>query len=226
MTCQFTHDPALIARFPALRVQSLIATLPEGFAPPDPAPLEEEARARLVQAPEAEMAPIRAWRAAYAAMGHKPTQTRCAAEALLRRLRLEGALPRVSGLVDFGNAVSAAAAIPLAIFDLDRVSGDLTVTMARGDERFVTFGGAEERPDPGEVIFRDSSGAAHARRWAHRQGAAAATGPATRRALFVAEAMHDGAEADLTPMTARLTALLRQAGAEVQPGNRWPAQAG
>ncbi len=73
-----------------------------------------KALARLAEAPESALHSIRAWREAFAAMGLKPTQVRSAPEALLRRLRLQGDLPRLHPLVAFGNAVSAAHAIPLA----------------------------------------------------------------------------------------------------------------
>ncbi|WP_200833859.1 B3/B4 domain-containing protein [Tabrizicola flagellatus] len=225
MTARFAHDPALLARFPALRVAVLVAEGLDRLAPAalDPAPFADRARARLARAPEGEWPEIRAWRAAYAAMGLKPTQVRCASEALLRRLRLEGALPRVGPLVDLCNAVSAAFGLPLAVFDFDRIAGDLTVTFAAGDEPFVTFGGAEERPAPGEVIFRDGAGLAHARRWAHRQGAVAAVTAGTRRALLVAEALHDGAETDLAAMAAALATGLTAAGGRVREAAVWEA---
>lgn len=156
-------------------------------------------------------------------MGFKPTQVRCAAEALLRRLRLDGDLPTIGPMVDFCNAVSAAFAVPLAVFDLDRVAGDLSVTYATGKEPFATLGGAIEHPDPGEVIFRDAAGVAHARRWVHRLGAVAAVSSGTRRALFVAEAMHDGAEADLREMVGSLAEGLEVAGCTVTASAEWEA---
>ena len=115
--------------------------------------------------------------------------------------------------MDFCNAVSAAYAIPLAVFDADAVAGDITVTFARGDADFVTNAGLVEHPDTREVIFRDTTRRAQARRWAHRQGAAAAVSASTRRALRVAEAMHDGAEADLAAMRQALADGFAAAGA-------------
>lgn len=216
--CHFSHDPALVARFPTLRVATLrLANLDRAAVPAlDPAPYIAMARDRLATRSEGEMPSIRAWRAAYAAMGLKPTQTRCAAEALLRRLRLDGDLPRVGAVVDVCNAVSAAFAIPIAVFDLDRLAGDLTVTFASGDEPFQTFAGMIERAEPGEVIFRDSAGAAHARRWAHRQGAPSAVSATTTRALVVAEALHDEAAADLGQLRQALSRTFRAAGVDVE----------
>lgn len=152
------------------------------------------ATARLADGPESGLAEIRAWRAAFARMGLRPTDYRCAAEALLRRLRKSGELPRIHPLVDACNAVSAAYAIPVAPFDLDRVTGPLQVRRASGEESYLAFSGERQHPEPGEVIFADAAGEAHARRWCHRQSGRSAIRPETRRVLIVVEAMHaDGA---------------------------------
>jgi DNA/RNA-binding domain of Phe-tRNA-synthetase-like protein len=125
-------------------------------------------------------------------------------------------LPALHPLIDFGNAVSAAFAIPIAIFDLDRVALPLTVTRATGDERHITFGGEEEQPEPGEVIFCDVEGWAHSRRWTHRQSGRSAVRASTGRALLVAEALHEGAAADVARLTDTMTTALRAAGAAVE----------
>src|SRR5215471_15365508 len=97
------------------------------------------AQSRLAKAPEGELPEIQAWRRAFATMGLKPTQYRCAAESLLRRFRKEGSLPRLHPLVDLCNAVSLAYAIPVAVFDLSAISGPLEVRYAAGDEEYLTF---------------------------------------------------------------------------------------
>ena len=66
------------------------------------------AASRLAERPEGEWPEIQAWRRAFSRMGLKPTQYRCAAESLLRRLRKEGALPQLHPLVDLCNAMSLA----------------------------------------------------------------------------------------------------------------------
>ncbi|MGL5850965.1 MAG: hypothetical protein ACRCZD_09315, partial [Phycicoccus sp.] len=68
---------------------------------------------------------------------------------------------------------------------------------ATGAEEYLAFSGELERPEPGEVVFADAEGRAHARRWTNRQSARSAVSPATRRALVVVEAMHDGAAGDV-----------------------------
>ncbi len=162
------------------------------------------ARSRLAGATEAELPEIRAWRRAFTRMGLKPTQYRCASEALLRRLRKDGSLPPVHPLVDVCNAASAAFAIPVAVFDLDKITGGLEVRYAAGDEHYLTFSGQTEHPAPREVIFADQAGRVHARRWTNRQSGLSAVQASTATALIVAEAMHDSASADVPRLIAAL----------------------
>ena len=88
------------------------------------AELQREARAALAITPEGQRPEIQAWRRTFARMGLKPTQYRCAAESLLRRFRKEDTLPRIHPLVDLLNAFSLAYALPIAVFDRDRVEID------------------------------------------------------------------------------------------------------
>ena len=97
-------------------------------------PWHARARERLARGPESELAEVSAWRRAYTQMGLKPTQYRSAAEALLRRFRREGDLPRLHPLVDLCNAVSLAFALPVAVFDLAGVDSRLEVRHAVGGE--------------------------------------------------------------------------------------------
>src|SRR6266545_2897928 len=131
-------------------------------------------RSRLAQVPEGELPEIQAWRRAFSRMGLKPTQYRSASEALLRRLRKEGSLPRIHPLVDLCNAASAAFAIPVAALDLARIADYVEVRYATGSEPYAAFSGEIEHPEPGEVVFADGAGQAHARRWTNRQSAASA----------------------------------------------------
>jgi DNA/RNA-binding domain of Phe-tRNA-synthetase-like protein len=141
-------------------------------------------------------------------MGLKPTQYRCAAESLLRRLRKEGAIPRIHPLVDVCNAISMAFAIPVAVFDTARITDHLLVRRATGTETYLTFSGETEHPEPGEVIFADGHGRAHARRWCNRQSGLSAVGPDTRTVLIVAEAQHVSAAEDIPRLTAAIAQVL------------------
>jgi DNA/RNA-binding domain of Phe-tRNA-synthetase-like protein len=166
------------------------------------------ARSRLAERPEGELPEIQAWRRAFSGMGLKPTQYRCAAESLLRRFRKEGALPEHHPLISLCNAVSLAFAIPVAVFDVSKITGHLQVRYAAGDEQYLTFSGDVEHPDVHEVIFADQASRAHARRWTNRQSGLSAVQNSTTAALIVAEAMHDSASSDVPQLAAAVAGEL------------------
>lgn len=207
---RFSYSAHLQHSFPerVTAVLSLDAVSPVADVAGAAAPFLTRAAARLAQDPESQFPEIQAWRRAYAKMGHKPTQIRCASEALLRRFRKDKSLPSIHPLIDLCNAASLSFAIPIAVFDRDRISGDMTVREATGSETYETFAGDVETPDPGEIIFADDEGTAHARRWANRQSKRSAVSPASRRALIVAEALHASAPTDITALAHALGAAL------------------
>ena len=213
----FRHSPEIRATFPELAAGAIRARGPFTALGDHPAVVDlvEGARRRLTVANEGDFVEIAAWRRAFARMGLKPTQYRSASEALLRRLRQDGALPSIHPLIDLANAVSVGFAVPIAVFDLARVEGGLEVRPARGDERYLTFSDAIETPEVGEVIFADAAGRAHARRWCNRQSGLSAIRPATREVLIVAEAMHDGGAECVARLVDTLTGLLAAQGAKV-----------
>lgn len=173
-------------------------------------PYADTARRRLGEQPVSGFPEIRAWRRAFAEMGLKPTQYRCAAEALLRRLNTAGDLPRIHPLVDLCNHLSVAFATPVAALDLARITGDIDVRPATGDERYLAFSGEVEHPAPGEIIFADAGGNAHARRWTNRQSALSAISDPTTDAIIVVEALHPDAERDIAALTTDLARELRR----------------
>src|SRR5215472_13849663 len=213
---RFQHSAELWREFPALvpGVLFVEAITPDAPIGSRAATFTAVAAARLAQATESELPEIQAWRRAFAAMGLKPTQYRCAAESLLRRFRKEGSLPPLHPLVDLCNAVSLAFAIPVAVLDAAEIAWPLEVRYAAGDEDYLTFGGETEHPAPGEVIFADRAGQAHARRWTNRQSGRSAVSAATGTVLIVAEALHEDAAAGIRALTKSLTSEIART---------WPA---
>jgi len=206
----FQHSGEIWRDFPELVPAALFA---EGITPDAPvgdraAKFTATASSRLAERPESELPEIQAWRRAFARMGLKPTQYRCAAESLLRRFRKEGALPRLHPLVDVCNAVSLAFAIPVAVFDVSAITGDLQVRYAAGDEEYLTFSGQSEHPGPGEVIFADQARQVHAPRWTNRQSGLSAVRASTTAALIVAEAMDSTAASDVPRLIAAIAGEL------------------
>jgi len=209
----FRHSDDVWAAFPELAAGVLTAGVPTAPVDDRLAAFHTEAKSRLAGSPLSALPEIGAWRRAFSRMGLKPTQYRCAAESLLRRFAKEGSLPRIHPLVDLCNAVSMACAVPVAALDLDRIDGNLEVRPADGREVYVPLSGGSEHPAPGEIVFADTAGNAHARRWTNRQSGLSAVRPGTARVLIVAEAMHDGAAGDVGALLDTLAAELDTLGA-------------
>lgn len=200
----FRHSNEIWREFPELAAGAIFA---EGITKDVSVALRIEefqaaAAARLAMGTESEFPEIQAWRRTFARMGLKPTQYRCASEALLRRFRQETSLPQLHPLVDLCNAISLAFAIPIAIFDASRIADHLEVRHAQGNETYLTFAGETEHPNVHEVIFADGEGRAHARRWTNRQSGYSAVGEGTGAVLIVAEAMHASAAEDVGKLVA------------------------
>jgi DNA/RNA-binding domain of Phe-tRNA-synthetase-like protein len=153
----FGHSQEIWRRFPELVAGVIVADGITG----DPsvaqavAELTAIAEARLASGPESELPEIQAWRRVFRRMGLEPTQYRCAAEALLRRLRKEARCRRSTRSSTSVNATSISFAIPVAVFDVSKVPEFLEVRHAAGTESYLTFSGELETPPEGEVIFAD-----------------------------------------------------------------------
>jgi DNA/RNA-binding domain of Phe-tRNA-synthetase-like protein len=213
----FFHSPAMWEQFPELVPGVLVAGGIRSCLDqkPDLDPFFQQARSRLGEGPESGMPEVAAWRQAFSKMGFKPTKYRSAAEALLRRFRKEDTLPALHPLVDLCNAVSLAFALPVAVFDVDRLDSGLEVCHASGDEQHMAFSGEMEGVGSGEVIFRDRAGHAHARRWTFRQSRQSVVDPETDRALVVSEGLHETASKDVEALIQTLAQGIKGLGMTV-----------
>ena len=214
----FMHSDAVWNAHPSLHALTVVAENVRAMTA-NPAQLERLTAAidrRLAaSAGESEMPEIAAWREAFSKMGLKPTQYRCASEALLRRFRKERSMPTFHPMVDYLNYVSMAYAIPIAAYDSDRIVDGITVRPADGSETYLTFQGETEHPEPNETVFADDEGNAHSRRWTFRQSARSVVRPETERVLIVAEALHPTARQDLLSLEQELQAGLPDTGVRI-----------
>jgi len=116
-------------------------------APVSPPGLIEEMQARVAEVlklpePRAvlESPQIIATRAAYKALGKDPARYRGAAEALLRRVLAGKGLPQINAVVDVINLVSVESRLPVGLYDLDHVSGDILFRAGRAGETYKGIG--------------------------------------------------------------------------------------
>lgn len=100
---------------------------------------------------------IKAYRKFYWRIGIDPTKTRPSSEALVRRL-LRGRFPKISPIVDAGNIASAKYLVPIGLYDLEKASVPLRLTVSQGGEIFYGIGGKDEVLEKGLPILVDSAG--------------------------------------------------------------------
>ncbi len=102
---------------------------------------------------------VQVWREAFQQFKTKKG-ARSSVEALLKRAQKGNPLNPINPLVDLYNAISLWYALPCGGEDIDTFEGDLRLTLAHGDEAFVTLGTEiSEPPFPGEVVYKDDAGA-------------------------------------------------------------------
>jgi len=87
-----------------------------------------------------ESSAILATRAGYKALGKDPARYRGSAEALLRRIISGKGLPHIHAVVDIINVVSVESRLPIGLYDLAQVQGDITFRAGRAGETYKGIG--------------------------------------------------------------------------------------
>jgi DNA/RNA-binding domain of Phe-tRNA-synthetase-like protein len=79
---------------------------------------------------------IAAVRTMYKRVGLDPTKTRPSSEALLRRVRKGGSLPRINSMVDVCNWCSFEFQLPYGLYDAAHIEGDVELRIGRAGESY------------------------------------------------------------------------------------------
>lgn len=102
---------------------------------------------------------IKVWRDAFQKFKTKKG-ARASIEALLKRVNNGNHLGTINPLVDIYNSISLRYALPCGGEDIDKFAGNIRLTMAVGNEDFVTYGtDKSEPPYEGEIVYKDNEGA-------------------------------------------------------------------
>jgi DNA/RNA-binding domain of Phe-tRNA-synthetase-like protein len=141
---QVLIDPALKAKCRRVALGCLTASVE---AKESSSALEAELAAceqKNLQLPEPrdvlESPAILATRAGYKALGKDPARYRGSAEALLRRIIAGKGLPRIHAVVDIINIASVESRLPIGLYDLAHVEGDITFRAGRAGETYKGIG--------------------------------------------------------------------------------------
>lgn len=186
-------SPEIAASHPGCRTVFLLA---QGIKNNEPWPdteqaltaFETEVREGRHHLPTEDEPAISAWHDLLRSFGTNPRRARPSIDALSRRLRKSGRLPRVSSLVDTCNLVSLTYMLPTGGFDLAAFRTGIALRHARPDDVYVPLGEPDktETPKDGEVIYADGS-QVMTRHWNHRDSDITKVTAATRDAVLLLE---------------------------------------
>lgn len=208
-------DPAVAARFPQYTAAIVYAAgLENGESDAGSAGWLRDAEAFVraaVPEPASAHPHLASWRSVFSAFGSKPSKFLCSAEALVKRVLKGEEIPPINRVVDAYNAVSLRHVVPAGGEDLDRLESDLTLAFSDGTEPFdlLSGDGTSERPDAGEVVWKDSAGVT-CRRWNWRQCRRTRLVPGTKNAYFVIDRLAPYPREALMRAAEDLAALLRK----------------
>jgi DNA/RNA-binding domain of Phe-tRNA-synthetase-like protein len=137
-------DEGLKKKCPRTALGCVTATVEAGASP---AALGDEMNGRvqeILKLPFArgvlESPQIVATRAGYKALGKDPARYRGSAEALLRRVIAGKGLPQINAVVDVINLVSVESRLPVGLYDLARVTGNIVFRAGRAGETYKGIG--------------------------------------------------------------------------------------
>jgi DNA/RNA-binding domain of Phe-tRNA-synthetase-like protein len=158
---QITINPKLKTKCPRTALACVTALVEAG---PSPAALLQEMKTReseieklpfprgVLASPQVEET-----RAAYKALGKDPSRYRGSAEALLRRVVAGKGLPEINSVVDAINLVSVESRLPVGLYDLGHVVGEIVFRAGRAGETYKGIGKYDLNLE-GLPLFSDDAG--------------------------------------------------------------------
>ena len=154
-------DPKLKAKCPRTALGCVTARVE---AAASPAALLQEMKTReneiqklpfprgVLESPQVEAA-----RKAYKALGKDPARYRGSAEALLRRVVAGKGLPQINAVVDVINLVSVESRLPIGLYDLGHIVGEIVFRAGRAGETYKGIGKYDLNLE-GLPLFADTVG--------------------------------------------------------------------
>jgi DNA/RNA-binding domain of Phe-tRNA-synthetase-like protein len=156
-----TIDDALRQKCPGVALGCVTATVKAQCAPPELTAelLAAAQKIASLSEPKAvlESAAILATRRGYKALGKDPARYRGSAEALLRRVISGKELPQINAVVDVINLVSIECRMPIGLYDLAHVEGDVLFRAGRRSESYKGIGKYDLNLE-GLPLFADALG--------------------------------------------------------------------
>jgi len=156
-----TIDAKLKAKCPRTALACVTARVQPGASP---VPLRGEMNQRELEIQELpfprgvlESPQVETVRKAYKSLGKDPARYRGSAEALLRRIVAGKGFPQINAVVDVINLVSVESRLPIGLYDLAHVTGEIVFRAGRAGETYKGIGKYDLNLE-GLPIFCDAAG--------------------------------------------------------------------
>lgn len=209
-------DKRIFEKFPGLNIGVVIANGINNTGVPEEiqAALREQeksAREKYILETLSQQPKIDAWRKAYSAFGGKPKENRSSVENL-HRMVLQGiSLRHINKLVDIYNFISLKYALPVGGEDIDKISGNISLTFAGANEASVMLLGDKDirPPHEGEVIYKDDISAI-CRRFNWREADRTKLTEGTTNSVLVLEGLPPAERKEIEAATLELKGLVQK----------------
>lgn len=103
----------------------------------------------------AQLPHVQSTREAYKALGKSPTEYRCAAEAMLRRIAKGNGLYHINNCVEVNNIISVLSGYSIGSYDLKNLKGDVELRRAPDGEHYPGIGKGSVNIEHLPVLFDD-----------------------------------------------------------------------
>lgn len=172
---------------------------------------EEEIRENFQAETLSQNPKINSWREAYRAFGAKPKKYNNSVESLFRRILKGEGVRHINKTVDIYNFLSLKYIVPVGGEDLDKIQGDVQLTIAGENEPPVLLLGEKEPrpPHEGEVVYKDSVSAL-CRRFNWKEADRTKFSEKTKNAVLVAEALPPATMEVIEAVLEEMKALLEK----------------
>lgn len=152
---------------------------------------------------------VKVWREAFQKFKTKKG-ARCSIEAMLKRVNNDNHIGTINPLVDIYNSISLKYALPCGGEDIDKFVGHNRLTLAVGDEDFITLGSEKsEPPYEGEVIYKDDQGAI-CRCWNWRESVRTMLTEDTTNAFLIIESVDEKRTEDVEKAIKELAKIVQE----------------
>jgi DNA/RNA-binding domain of Phe-tRNA-synthetase-like protein len=139
-----TIEAALKAKCPRAALGCVTANVRTGETPAALVEAMKASEAEILKLPDPravlESPQVLATRAGYKTLGKDPARYRGSAEALLRRVISGKGLPQINSVVDAINLASVESRLPIGLYDLSHVSGDIVFRAGLQGETYKGIG--------------------------------------------------------------------------------------